>query len=122
MTKVLRMDDSYSYAVFYMGRSYQLLGDTGNAAGYYKRLIQSYPNSDLIDDARKYLNQLGDTSSIDAVDISSSDTSDTTDSSANSSDSSDNSNDSSANSNDSSDNSGDNTGDGLSDNGDGSGE
>ena len=51
MTKVLRMDDSYSYAVFYMGRSYQLLGDTGNAAGYYKRLIQSYPNSDLIDDA-----------------------------------------------------------------------
>ena len=31
MTKVLRMDDSYSYAVFYMGRSYQLLGDTGNA-------------------------------------------------------------------------------------------
>ena len=122
MTKVLRMDDSYSYAVFYMGRSYQLLGDTGNAAGYYKRLIQSYPNSDLIDDARKYLNQLGDTSSIDAVDISSSDTSDTADSSANSSDSSDNSNDSSDNSNDSSDNTGDNTGDGLSDNGDGSGE
>ena len=115
MTKVLRMDDSYSYAVFYMGRSYQLLGDTGNAAGYYKRLIQSYPNSDLIDDARKYLNQLGDTSSIDAVDISSSDTSDTTDSSDNSSDSGDNGNDSS-------DNSGDNTGDGLSDNGDGSGE
>ena len=97
MTKVLRMDDSYSYAVFYMGRSYQLLGDTG------------------IDDARKYLNQLGDTSSIDAVDISSSDTSDTTDSSDNSSDSGDNSNDSS-------DNTGDNTGDGLSDNGDGSGE
>ena len=122
MTKVLRMDDSYSYAVFYMGRSYQLLGDTGNAAGYYKRLIQSYPNSDLIDDARKYLNQLGDTSSIDAVDISSSDTSDTTDSSDNSSDSADNSNDSSDNSNDSSDNTGDNTGDGLSDNGDGSGE
>ena len=122
MTKVLRMDDSYSYAVFYMGRSYQLLGDTGNAAGYYKRLIQSYPNSDLIDDARKYLNQLGDTSSIDAVDISSSDTSDTTDSSDNSSDSGDNSNDSSDNGNDSSDNSGDNTGDGLSDNGDGSGE
>ena len=129
MTKVLRMDDSYSYAVFYMGRSYQLLGDTGNAAGYYKRLIQSYPNSDLIDDARKYLNQLGDTSSIDAVDISSSDTSDTTDSSDNSSDSSDNSSDSGDNSsdsgdnsNDSSDNSGDNTGDGLSDNGDGSGE
>lgn len=122
MTKVLRMDDSYSYAVFYMGRSYQLLGDTGNAAGYYKRLIQSYPNSDLIDDARKYLNQLGDTSSIDAVDISSSDTSDTTDSSDNSSDSSDNSSDSGDNSNDSSDNTGDNTGDGLSDNGDGSGE
>ena len=129
MTKVLRMDDSYSYAVFYMGRSYQLLGDTGNAAGYYKRLIQSYPNSDLIDDARKYLNQLGDTSSSDAVDISSSDTSDTTDSSDNSSgssdnssDSGDNSNDSSDNGNDSSDNSGDNTGDGLSDNGDGSGE
>ena len=116
------MDDSYSYAVFYMGRSYQLLGDTGNAAGYYKRLIQSYPNSDLIDDARKYLNQLGDTSSIDAVDISSSDTSDTTDSSDNSNDSSDNSNDSSDNSNNSSDNTGDNTGDGLSDNGDGSGE
>ena len=81
-----------------------MLGDTGNAAGYYKRLIQSYPNSDLIDQARTYLNQLGDTTSIDPVDISSN------------SDNTDNSSDSS------SDNSGGNTGDGSSDNSDGSGE
>ena len=108
MTKVLRMDDSYSYAVFYMGRSYQMLGDTGNAAGYYKRLIQSYPNSDMVDDARKYLDQLGDTTSIDPVDISGSSTSDSNDNSEdNSSDNSD-------------DNLGDNTDNGSLDNGDGS--
>ena len=108
MTKVLRMDDSYSYAVFYMGRSYQMLGDTGNAAGYYKRLIQSYPNSDMVDDARKYLDQLGDTTSIDPVDISGGSTSDSNDNSEdNSSDNSD-------------DDLGDNTDNGSLDNGDGS--
>ena len=107
MTKVLRMDDSYSYAVFYMGRSYQMLGDTGNAAGYYKRLIQSYPNSDMVDDARKYLDQLGDTTSIDPVDISGGSTSDSNDNSEdNSSDNSD-------------DDLGDNTDNGSLDNGDG---
>ncbi|MGN0205444.1 MAG: tetratricopeptide repeat protein [Coprococcus sp.] len=72
MTRVMRMDDSYSGAVFYMGRAYQLLGDTVNAAGYYKRLIQSYPDSRYVEDARTYLEQLGDTNNVDAVDIGSS--------------------------------------------------
>lgn len=69
MTKVLRMDDTYSGAVFYMGRAYQQLGDTVNAAGYYKRLIQSYPDSRYVEDARTYLGQLGDTANVNAVDI-----------------------------------------------------
>ncbi len=78
MTRVMRMDDSYSGAVFYMGRAYQMLGDTVNAAGYYKRLIQSYPDSRYVEDARTYLEQLGDTNNVEAVDIgSTSETSDT---------------------------------------------
>ena len=78
MTRVLRMDDSYSGAVFYMGRAYQMLGDTVNAAGYYKRLIQSYPDSRYVEDARTYLEQLGDTNNVEAADIAgTSDTADT---------------------------------------------
>jgi TolA-binding protein len=40
-TKVLRMDDEYNSAIFYMGRAYHQLGDLVNAATYYKRLVQS---------------------------------------------------------------------------------
>lgn len=69
MTRVLRMDTSYSSAVFYMGRAYQELGDTVNAAGYYQTLIQSYPNSQWVEDARMYLNQMGNGADIAPIDI-----------------------------------------------------
>lgn len=59
MTKVLRVDETYTSAIFYIGRAYHQLGDTVNAAGYYEKLIQSYPNSQWLEDAQNYLNQIG---------------------------------------------------------------
>ncbi len=57
-TKLLRMDDSYTNGIYYMGRSYHQLGDVVNAAVYYKRLIQAFPNSSMVEDAQKYLTQI----------------------------------------------------------------
>lgn len=58
--KVLRLDNSYSMAVYYMGRSYHQLGDTINAAACYQRLLDDYPNSEAYADAEAYLQQLVD--------------------------------------------------------------
>lgn len=58
MTKVLRMDDTHTGAIFYMGRAYHQLGDTVNAASYYQRLIESYPDSKYVADAEDYLSQI----------------------------------------------------------------
>ena len=58
--KVLRLDNSYSMAVYYMGRSYHQLGDSINAAACYQRILDDYPNSDAYSDAQAYLQQLVD--------------------------------------------------------------
>ncbi len=69
-TKVLRMDSTYTSAIYYMGRTYDALGDAVNAAGYYRKLIQSYPNSQWVADAQTYLNALGDVvSGVEAVEL-----------------------------------------------------
>ena len=56
--KVLRLDESYSMALYYMGRSYHQLGDTINAAVCYQRLMDEYPDSSAYADADAYLQQL----------------------------------------------------------------
>ncbi len=58
MTKVLRMDETYTGAIFYMGRAYHQLGDAVNAASYYQRLIQSYPDSRYVSEAQTFLDQI----------------------------------------------------------------
>ena len=57
-TKVLRMDDEYNSAIFYMGRAYHQLGDLVNAATYYKRLVQSAPDTQMGEEAQNYLDQI----------------------------------------------------------------
>jgi TolA-binding protein len=58
LTRVLRMDESYRSAIFYMGRAYHRLGDTVNAASYYQQLIDNYPNSGWAEEAQEYLDQI----------------------------------------------------------------
>ncbi len=58
--KVLRMDNTYSNAIYYMGRTYDQLGDAVNAASYYRRLLISYPGSAWAEDAQRYLDAMGD--------------------------------------------------------------
>lgn len=67
-TKVLRMDSGYNSAIFYMGRAYHQLGDLVNAATYYKRLIQSAPDTQMAEDAQNFLDQIQETAGTDVTD------------------------------------------------------
>ena len=57
-SKVLRMDNTYSSAVYYLARSYHRAGDLVNAASYYQQLVQNYSDSDYVGDAQTYLDQI----------------------------------------------------------------
>ncbi|MCR4673122.1 MAG: tetratricopeptide repeat protein [Lachnospiraceae bacterium] len=56
--KVLRLDDSQGSAVYYIGRSYQLLGDKVNAQYYYEMVINEYPNNDYVGAAQQFLKEM----------------------------------------------------------------
>lgn len=42
-------------AIYFMGRSYDRLGDKEKAAGFYNKIIQEYPDSRRVNDARQKL-------------------------------------------------------------------
>lgn len=56
--KVLRLDDSRGSAVYYIGRSYQLLGDKTNAQYYYEKVINEYPNNDYVGAAKQFMSEM----------------------------------------------------------------
>jgi tetratricopeptide (TPR) repeat protein len=56
--KVLRLDDSYSQAIYNMGRSYHQLGDAVNAAACYQWILDEFPDSQSYSDADAYLQQI----------------------------------------------------------------
>ncbi len=56
--KVLNLDETYTKAVFYTARSYHQLGDTNNAAEFYKTIVDHYPESTLYEDSLAAYNDL----------------------------------------------------------------
>ena len=64
MTRVLRLDATYSGAVYYMARSYHLLGDAVNAMTYYQQVISVFPDSEYYSEASNYYEQLQRTTGV----------------------------------------------------------
>ena len=62
-SKVLRMDSTYTSAIYYLARSYHRAGDLVNAALYYQQIVDDYSDSEYYTDAKQYLDQIGSTSS-----------------------------------------------------------
>jgi len=65
--KVLRMDSTYTSAIYYLARSYHQAGDLVNAAVYYQKIVKSYSDSDYASDAQKYLDEINSSAGSDVT-------------------------------------------------------
>lgn len=54
----LKMDEKNTDALYFMGRSYQRLGDNINAAEYYNKIVNDYPDSKRVSETKSRINEL----------------------------------------------------------------
>ena len=61
--KVLNLNPDSAEAWYYMGRSYQSLTDFEEARNCYRTIIEHYGDSEYVDEAQSYLDQIQDQTS-----------------------------------------------------------
>lgn len=58
MEKALKMDNTNTKALYFLGRAYQRLGDNEKAREYYNKIINDFPESERVAEATRRLNEL----------------------------------------------------------------
>lgn len=55
---VLAIDEENVEAIYYLGRSYQRLGENQKAAGYFQQIVDNYPDASRFEEAKKRLQEV----------------------------------------------------------------
>lgn len=58
MEKTLKMDNTNTKALYFLGRTYQRLGDNEKAREYYNKIINDFPDSERVGEATRRLNEI----------------------------------------------------------------